>query len=58
MANITINTICTACGKPIQAVYIGKYRDLLDKVLERAGHQPGDVTYSEIMEKVVFPDDN
>jgi hypothetical protein len=57
MANLTINTICTACGKPIQAVYTGKYRDLLDKILEPAGHQPEDLTYSEIMEKVVFPDD-
>jgi len=58
MSKITINTICTSCGQPIQAEYIGKHRDLLDQILQRAGHQPGDFTYSEIMKKVVFPDDN
>ena len=58
MSNLTINTQCPKCGQHIEAEFVGKYRDLLDKILERAGHQPGDFTYSEIMKKIGSPDDD
>jgi len=42
MGHLTIAVFCPTCGKQIEAEYVGKYRELLRKILERAGHQPGD----------------
>ena len=55
MENVTITVICPTCGKQIEAEYVGKYKDLLRKILQRAGHQPGDMSYTEIMERLAFP---
>jgi uncharacterized protein (UPF0212 family) len=55
MAELTIMVSCPKCEREIEAVYIGSYKKLLGRILQRAGHQPGDKTYAEIMEKVNFP---
>jgi hypothetical protein len=55
MGQLTITVFCPTCGKKIEAAFVGKYRELLDKILQRAGHQPGDTSYAEIMEKINFP---
>jgi hypothetical protein len=57
MGNLTITVICPNCEKQIEAAYVGKYKELLRKILQRAGHQPGDASYAEIMEKVAFPEE-
>jgi hypothetical protein len=57
MAGLTITVFCPKCGKQIEAEYVGKYRELLTRLLQRAGHQPGDHSYKEIMDKIAFPDE-
>lgn|ERR1700688_119003 len=42
---------CPGCHKQIEA------KEMLRKILQRAGHQPGDDSYAEIMEKIRFPGD-
>jgi DNA-directed RNA polymerase subunit N (RpoN/RPB10) len=55
MGQLTITVFCPTCGKQIEAEYVGKYKELLRKILQRAGHQPGDTSYAEIMEQINFP---
>ncbi len=55
MGQLAITVFCPTCGKQIEAEYVGKYKELLRKILQRAGHQPGDTSYSEIMKKINFP---
>ena len=42
---------CAECHKQIEA------KEMLRKILQRAGHQLGDDSYAEIMEKIGFPGD-
>lgn len=54
---MTITTICPKCHTKIEAEYIGTYRALLDQILQRAGHQPGDLLYAEIVKKIGLPEE-
>jgi hypothetical protein len=52
MVKKTVITVgCPECHKQIDA------KEMLRKILQRAGHQPGDESYVEIMEKISFPGD-
>ncbi len=55
MSDVTMTVICPKCGQKIEGKFIGKYKKLLGLILQRAGHQPGDTVYTEIMERVDFP---
>jgi hypothetical protein len=55
MSELTFTMVCPKCGQKFEGPFIGKYKQLLEKILQRAGHQPGDKTYAEIMEKINFP---
>jgi hypothetical protein len=49
MKKTVITVDCPLCHKPIDV------KEMLRKILQRAGHQPGDKSYAEIMEKISFP---
>jgi hypothetical protein len=49
MKKIAITVECPECHKQIDA------KEILRKILQRAGHQPGDSSYAEIMGKISFP---
>ena len=49
MKKTVITVDCPQCHKQIDA------KEILRKILQRAGHQPGDKSYAEIMEKIRFP---
>jgi ribosomal protein S27E len=55
MSDLIVTVICPKCGQPIEAPLTGKYKKVLGKILQYAGHQPGDKIYAEIMEKINFP---
>ena len=55
MGKMTITVICSKCHTQIEAEYVGTYRDLLKKILQRAGHQPGDTFYDQFMGQINFP---
>lgn len=55
MAKMTIDVWCPKCQQKIEAQYVGTYGELLKKVLQRAGIQPGDTLFKDVMEKVNFP---
>jgi hypothetical protein len=52
-----ITTICPKCQTKITGPYVGSYKALLDKILQRAGHQPGDLLYAEIIKKIGLPEE-
>ncbi len=49
MKKIVVTVECPECHKQIDA------KEMLRKILQRAGHQPGDKFYAEIIEKIGFP---
>jgi uncharacterized protein YlaI len=51
MKKIRATVECPECHKQIDA------KEILRKVLQRAGHQPGDKSYAEIMEKINFSEE-
>ncbi len=55
MSELAIQVVCPRCGTNVEATYVGTYKELLRKLLQRAGIQPGDLNYKEIMDQIHFP---
>jgi hypothetical protein len=51
MGNIEIEVYCPKCSTKVQAQYAGTERELLRKILQRAGVQSGDILFNDCHEE-------